>query len=374
LENVYLGASRNADGSVNAPSVTDPEELALAKAGRDWSCAHCGSNNPGNQSHCRNCGAEHIASKNTSKGKSGRQSWTSAPQNAHASAEESEDYLSFLDTQRKQGLRWGAGIIGGLLVLAAIGWWGNQTHDVPGEVSHMTWAHHTHKQHWSQVSSGGWAPVYSRAEIPPVNGAGEQAGIAITGCYQKHHHYEQYQCGTETETYTEQVACGSTQSCSVVDNGNGSFTESCSNVTQYCSETRTRQVPKYCQESIEQEWCDYRTQRWVEVNRATLSGSDKTGMQWPPLAVGSLDRLTHSQEYEVTLSYDDGDGPETHLLELTQTAEYKSWSLGDPVILSVRNFGTIANVRRAEPEVTEPATSGADSEAPGETTVPAPSP
>ena len=372
LANVYIGATRNADGSVNAPSIGDAEELKMAHAGPDWSCPYCGSNERNDRGNCRNCGGSRFAEAESAAGDRGegladaraRGSLTAIDDPGAGDGAElgASAPMSWAADRFGRARRWAVSTwrrrrrnrvlmtAGAFAVpVTALLVWGFWTYEVPGMVTGMRWTHTVHIETWTQVSDGAWAPVSERAERPPVNGSGEQAGIAITGCYMKHHHYEQYQCGTETEHYTEQVACGSHQECTTSSNSNGSFTESCSTVTDYCSESRTRTVPKYCDRSIEAEWCDYRTQKWIRGGSVANRGQGKEGLRWPSPALGRLQRGVRDPLYEVVVTFED-DGTDEHAEEMAHRGEYMSWSMGDPVIVTKRNFGWVVGIRRGGAE------------------------
>jgi uncharacterized membrane protein YvbJ len=46
-----------------APVVEVPEQVARAKAGADWQCPYCGSDNQMGRDHCVGCGATHEGAK-----------------------------------------------------------------------------------------------------------------------------------------------------------------------------------------------------------------------------------------------------------------------------------------------------------------------
>ena len=328
LAAMYIGAPRRADGGVEAPSITDPDELAMAHAGADWSCGFCGSNNKGTAGTCRSCAGDRVEA--TSVG---------AVFDVDAAAEGVTP-----EARRKWKIAAGVGVL--VAAIAAFVWWGNQTSEIEGEVKGLSWEHTTVIQSWRDVSSGGWAPMVARSERRPVAGKGEVAGIRITGCRQKHHHDEQYQCGTQTESYTEQVQCGTTQSCSMVNNGNGSFTESCTNVPQYCSESRTRQVPKYCNRPIYREWCDFITQRWTDGQSQKATGVEHENMRWPELTPnGDLQRIQRRGQWTVHIGYRHRAKGHSHQHSVSSEAAYLKFHLGQSRTLTVKNFGDVVAVR-----------------------------
>ncbi len=324
---MYLGTG----GFDAAERVSGADEVALAKAGHDWTCEFCQSNNRGDRSTCRNCGAKRDRTR------------IDTP-----IVDEKPP------TATKTKKRWGvlhylvASI--GLLVFILVGRcvWGNMTSDVPGEVGELQWSHTVALERWQPITTGNWAPVSPRDEVPPVAGEGGVGGIQITSCYPKHHHYEQYQCGTKSESYSVQESCGTRQECSTVNNGNGSFSRRCHSVTKYCTKHKTRTVPQYCDRSITQQWCDYKSQAWREVDASTLNGTTTEEMQWPVVTPrGDLERTTRRGTWKVQVSFPDGDTLRTYAFQVAGEAELKSWSIGEKVIVTVENFGDVEKVRRA---------------------------
>ena len=288
----------------------------------------------------------------------------------------------------------------GILFVMIFGffYWGCQTKEVRGEVTAMNWERKVRVERWENVVKDDWEfNLHERREIQPVNGSGERAGVKILGCAPRHHHYEQYQCGTKevscthmesysvsqsctkyrqeayscTKSRTESYTCGTYQcNCSTIRNSNGSASRSCSTCTRTCTRsvsqpstcyrrvsyqdtcTVTKQrpihtsdtVPKYCDRSIKKQHCEYRTQAWVYTKDKKLSGR-KRPAKWPKVGTGRLERSRRSASYSIDLKYEDGGKIKSISDDLT-LSEFQSWKVGDPVIVTVTNFGTLSGFRQ----------------------------
>ena len=287
-----------------------------------------------------------------------------------------------------------------VIVPIAILIWGFQTHQEDGVVSEMNWERVIQNQQWMDTSSGDWQwQISERPEIKPVNGSGERAGIKITSCRQKHHHYQQYQCGTKQvscthmESYTvdysctkyrsesyscnktrsESYSCGTYQcNCTTRRNSNGSASRSCSTCTKTCSRTvsysstcsrrvpyqdtcyQTKQrpihssdtVPKYCQRSIEKTWCDYKTQKWVNTRQYKESGN-KRPAYWPKGPVGPLERTQKRATYEIVFKYDK-DGKTKTVSKTVPYSKFQQFKRGDAVTFVVNNFGMVQSMQAGD--------------------------
>ena len=329
------------DAEFTSEAITAPEELALASAGADWSCGFCGTNNSNTASDCAGCGG--ARSQATTMGKVG-------PVGSEVAAPFPEPRLKVRVFPRQEAQepprkprfkRWQIvlGVLGLLLMLL---WWGCHDREETGVVTRLQWTHTTELQRWQNTSTGGWAPVHNRPEVPPRGGHGEVAGVAVSGCYQKHSHDEQYSCGTESYQASESYSCGSTQSCSNRSNGNGSFSRSCTSVSKTCNRNVTRTRTKYCTRPIYREWCDYVTQVWAPQRSAEASGEGHANLRYAEIPTsGDLERIQHSGKYQVSFAWDDGE--QLHVAEVERTG-YDSWQLGDPAVLQVERFHGVVSV------------------------------
>lgn len=301
-------------------AITDHEELAVAKDGPDWSCGYCGSNNRASTPICQSCG--------------GDREQKIGPKQAAPPPPKKKSRLKALL------LAGGLGTTGVLV-------YGYVDHEIDGKVTRLEWEHRTQVQRWQDVERGDWqVSVHERAGTPPRAGAGEVAGVAITGCSSKHHHDESYACGTENYSTTESYSCGSTQSCSTSSNGNGGFTRSCHSVPKSCTRSVQKTRTRYCSRPIYAQWCDYVTQEWKPAREEKVIGEGHSGLRFAELtASGDRERVVRIGSYAVTYGY--GDEGATHRVEVAKD-EYDGWQLAEPVIVRVETFGGVVDVRRPE--------------------------
>ena len=409
-----LSSDCDGDGYNDAVSVKGRSLLELAMASADWFCTHCEKGNRGDGDTCSSCGAPRYGEKGENhpalefsrdhEGKKKPEEWelTEDVECQEELAREDEDACRIrleaeqkkreevhrlareeaeweveqearrLKQKRREGLTRMFMIAGGVLAVLGVVFfifWGMQTHSVQGTVTQMSWVHNTHRWSWTQIYKENWRSNLSeRSEILPVNGQGERAGIGIVSCYQKHHHYEEYQCGTKEESYdcstshtesyqgtcskSESYTCGET--CR--DNGNGFATcspKTCTRQVSYsCTKTRTvrdpktchRTVPKICERSIEKPWCSYKTQEWRKVETQTASGRGEEDLYWKDINLGPLDKSTRSFKYAVIVEYTDKDRQFHYEQKCDSLSDYKSWDEGESVTLHKRNFGWISGM------------------------------
>lgn len=208
--------------------------------------------------------------------------------------------------------------LGGLAV-AALGLflrWGCTTHELPGTATDKTWEHNVRIDAWTRVQDGDWcASVSDRAEIPPVNGQGERAGIRITDTRRKVHHHDRY-------------ACGSHPSCSTV-NGR----RSCHTVTEWCSR------PVY------RDWCTYDTQKWAKVRTVFAGGGWRDAPTWPSPAVEADQRAVREGRWSAEVRVGEGEDARLLTKALSSEGDYRRLVIGNPVVALVSHFGGLEAIR-----------------------------
>ena len=268
-----------------------------------------------------------------------------------------------------------------VVLLMGFLFWAFQTHEVDGSVTSMSWTRTVHVESWTNTTTRLWQKdTQERTEVQPVNGSGERAGITLlpSTCRDEHYKTIQVKCGSheeckdvyrdEPEDYScskpgPRVECG--EDCR--DLGNGF--EDCN--TKYCDGpdvpdtcTRTKSVfdhqechdvDDFCDKPIYEQKCDYATQEWVPASNHPSSGSGKN-LSWAEYTVGPLQRASFSATTSRVISYVDGDADSkdyaTSVSHTSRSAaegsasEYLTWDVGDKVILSVTNLGTVSGEPR----------------------------
>lgn len=284
--------------TASAPSVTDPELLQKAKAGRNWNCAYCGSDQRRLDGSCVQCGA-HPASPVMPK------------QRIPVPRETTDEALDVPESRFHRPTF----IVGGVLVaVVSLVLWINRTRTYDAEVEHVRWEQTITVERYRVFGHEGW-----RNEIPPD-------AFEVRSLGDRVHHYDRVPDGYDTEHYTVDVACGEdcrpvpercSEICTSNDNGFATCREVCSGggqscTTRYCSEPRTRQVPRYRQEPRYAEFARYKRWEWGVDRTVTARGTSTTDLRWPVeearvgegLSDGEQEREARSSFYGVTLRYD----------------------------------------------------------------------
>lgn len=359
------GLSRSdygADGRNKAASVTDPELLKKANAGADWFCAFCSAGNIGTGDRCAKCGASRHEDQHESRAKpespSPPKPKAVKPAEVKPKEEPEEKFVAPRDHRQYIAA---AGVVLGIATIVFTAW-AFQPHEVKGSVTGASWAHTASIYEWTQISVRKWQDETREVEeIPPVKGSGERAGMTLMGaCSEEHHHYEQYQCGTKQEDYecgsdesysdtcyrTESYVCGET--CS--DNGNGFATcrdrhcsrqesYSCTK-SRYVSKTCQRTVPKYCDRSIEETECTYRTQEWKFAYKTAVTGKGPE-TSWPNVQLAPLQKQILAGDYSITVAYHDKGENEVHTFKPDSLNSYVEWAKSKDAYLKVTRLGGI---------------------------------
>ena len=340
-------------------SVTDAKLLRQASAGRDWRCKYCGSDQMRLDHRCAECGAESADGAEVRDGAAPTpQGVAVAPPLPASSSFAVRPFATPTAAAAPQrgrrspypfGLRLGAfiGAISAALLSCALGcvalggiaaWWSNRPRDV--QVAATRWEQVVHVDRYRVFDREGFTEAQNATafDMRPLG--------------QRHHHDEQVfdhnetvhftervQDGYDSESYTEQVSCGQDcttspeschEECSSDDNGFASCHNVCSGggqscTTRYCSETRTRQVPRYRDEPRTREepryraeprfaeWFAFKQWEWAEDRVLRESGADCTA-RWPSaervhlavgLAPGEQERERREATYNVRFADDD---------------------------------------------------------------------
>jgi len=310
----------------------------------DWSCERCGS--PNASPFCVSCGAPRGASAEVAtqaprpldaEGRPVSQTDDTAP----AGPEEARRHRREQKRRRKQEARERARSGGPKTWRQRAGWlWAKlrrpsrelvigmiasgavlvtvvvliltRTRGITMEVSSRTWSQTTALEEWRAVAESEWC-----SSMPA-------GAYGVTSTTRLHHH-DQVPDGEVC--HTEPGGC--TQSCSEVDNGNGSFSEVCSQECtadrQVCT-TRYRQVPVYA------DYCSYTIDRWVELRRQTYEGTLPEAPSWPALATPGCNTSAPSfgcqRDVHVAAQYDvllRGLSVGAKGIETTCTVEQPTW-------------------------------------------------
>jgi hypothetical protein len=165
-------------------------------------------------------------------------------------------------------------------------------------------------------------------------------------------HNEQIPDGEDCQT----VAGSCSESCTNVDNGNGSFSEVC---TQTCTADEVKCTTRYREEPVYADKCSYDYDRWVVVRKVEASGWDLEP-RWPPEpshdacghAVG-CERLGRREEvYKLHfITRDLGAGEEPEPLDCERSeAQWRTFEVGARFVGKVSRLTGNLNCDKLEPD------------------------
>ena len=337
------------ESTARAATVTDPELLKLAMAGADWRCSRCDAHNSGGRASCSQCGAT-------------REATLSRPAPSPPDTSLDDDFTPQTSSPRVPVGLFVAFAVYALLILGGWflkGWLDERPRDVV--VSEIFWATTVHVERYAAYPHEGFAESRPEAAIDVVpKGQRHHHDEQILDGYDTQHYTETVPDGFRTETYQEQVVCGEdcveipqtcSETCTPDDNGFATCTETCSGggrscTPQYCSETRTREVPKtreeprtrqvprYRYEPRTAEWYVWRLWSWAP-NRTLEERGDTLPVRWPDdaavqlgvgLAEGEDERSAREGTFRVAFD-DDG---ERFWLTLPDETALSAHPLGAP--------------------------------------------
>lgn len=353
-------------------TVTDPELLKKATAGKDWRCEACGANQSALSAKCTQCGAANAAAPKAAPVRP-----IAVPSGGSAVLWDPVPGLFALAMGAP--LVFGTVVVGGLGLLVGAVWFVAGPRgpvDVPVTVAEHRWHRSVAVERLALRDFDGFV------EARPTD------ALEIRSLGDKHHHDEQvldhYRTesyteqvadGYDTRSYTEQVACGEdctyeaptcSETCTADDNGFATCTESCwgggnSCTTRYCTEYKTEQVQRYRTEHRTREVPEYRSEpryaeafawrawRWERERELVRDGSGLDAA-WPPddevhldvgLAEGEDERATQAERYGVSFTGTLDDSPRTWRLDDVPEVIWRSYVPGSAHVARVASDGTL---------------------------------
>jgi hypothetical protein len=325
----------------DSDDITGTDLAAELGEGADWICDHCGQANHSDATSCRGCGQAHDEPDRSVQQRvwSGIRNVIPKPV-----TERVNRIISTPVTARStRGVA-----IGGtaLAVVLALVWgiWSMffTTHEVELTVT---------ETHWSRGVEVEEFRTLQRDDFDPPSDA------RIHRSYQAIHHYRQVLDHYRTEFYTVQVPYTSTQTdtqCSTSSNGNGTFTQSCypvtRTVTNYRSESRTRQVPVYRDEPVYGTKYEYEIDRWVTDYFHTVDDSDAKSPFWPERIPGANEpkhRVGDERRQNYTVVLTNKDKTKTY----KQTPDFPIWrtvEVGEIITANINRQGKIRSMEWSE--------------------------
>lgn len=335
------------------------DEDRKAKAGADWVCKYCESNQNQLNKCCGNCGGDRDGTRLVSPLQAEtiaaevREDFQAAKQEAERIGRELDAWsekqarrttapVAFdadeLRPARKPVKLWAA-IAAAVLLCVWFLVWLFSPREVTAQVSQLSWQHDTVVDRYQIQRREGWSAPLDAVEVTPLG--------------MRHHHYDRVHVGSHQEAYSESYACGQTcstspSSTSCSSNANGTATcrttpgsTSCS--TRYCTRTAYRTVQDYKNVSRPQMWFAWRVWDWGRHRTIPRSGTSLE-TAWPsdadlkaPLAPGEKERSHREASYRVTFA----EGEDTWNIRPKSLVEFQRFPRGKSVRLKVNRVGSV---------------------------------
>jgi hypothetical protein len=304
-----------------ARQVTDSDEIVRAKAGPDWTCEHCGGDNPVVNKFCDNCGAPFGSSssreireglsEDEAREKPGDREGPIRPLFYSPPSKEKTGRSFFSPGQRmlqSRPLR-----IGGLAALIFALFVGAiyllfVPHEKPLTITGFHWTREIEVEQYRTLTQQGWS-----GELPTDARILSQS-YEIRTYRQVLDHYE-----TRTEQVPYQECHHVPQTC-YRDLGNGYFESYDCGSTECQTEYQieTHEEPVYRDEPVYDWLYTYEMDRWV-VNHVEQSEEDDQNPSWPELDLGEKEREGRRSERYLILLVDEENK------EYQREIEYQQW-------------------------------------------------
>ncbi|MCE6958376.1 hypothetical protein LAZ40_04805 [Cereibacter sphaeroides] len=320
-----------------APEVTDPELVADALSGPDWTCDHCGGANNGGASSCASCGNARDArdaATPTRLHAPGEMPSTGAAAAPVRPSRRMAEASPAPDAGDGRMFAWILGICA-LLILVA-GWlilgYSSETRVT---VTALPWTRTIAIEELKTLHEDGWSV--------PAGARVTDRDRRIRSWRNVLDHYE-----TRTRSVTRQVADGTeSYACGMQDMGNGYARERTCSRTRYRSvqDTETYQEPVYRNEPVWDTFYEWDIDRWVKVRSPEAHG-DGEPRQWPEaVATGDRERVGPRQE---TLSAALRDENGVVWVEGLREASWRRLERGTQITVERDIFGSLQSIRAAD--------------------------
>lgn len=300
------GSSRPKDVRFYLPSdaeeVTDRDVIRQSRAGADWICGHCSTQNKRSQTICVSCGNPRDNSSDDVSLQETEYAPGQAPSSSVTRKRTVHPEENGPKPRKKRRI-----ILSIILLLIGIALGGTIPTTVEVKVDGFRWDRSIQMLHKEAVPHEDWSTPSGAFEVSSFRAV---------------HHYDQVFRGYETRTRTERVQTGTRRVvCGTIDRGNGYFED------RYCDEPvyESRQV-EY-QEKVYDQVPVYRTKyryklwEWVARNEYKLNsnGQDREAY-WPSTSHYDRDadvkEGSRHEQYAVIVTRSDGS---QHLEYLSQS-------------------------------------------------------
>lgn len=309
----------------DAPEVTDAAQLALALAGADWVCEHCGASAHATEADCPGCGAP--------RGSSPTQDVHDYDMDGipRDGKERRAAPLAAAAIPPKRRSPWmGRGV---LAAIAAMLWWIFSPQEVTAVVDAKTWDRTLEVQAYRTIRESDWSV--------PSGGRPVRSYRAIREYRQVLDHYE-----TKERQVSERVQTGTrTYTCGSRDLGNGHFEDRTCTEPEYETRYHTEkyQDPVYRKEPVYATKHDYDIERWVRDTVLAARGeadepSEPADPAWPVTRLRERQREgARTEKYVLRFRDEDGDTYESPVT----LDRFQHLRVGTPVRLKVSRAGAV---------------------------------
>jgi hypothetical protein len=277
----------------DAAEVTDQELVGVARAGADWTCGFCSTNNRAKDTRCRQCGAERGSSPSLQEKTVGREADVKRDASSAAPARPRKNPLVVLGI-----IAAAVAVIGALVYFLFF-----STSEKIGVLERGSWQRTIAIEEFKWVEHTDWEDKTPRNAV-------------VLEKWQEKFETEKIQTGTE------RVRTGQR------DKGNGFF------------EDVYEDVPVYTERDIYKNKIKYRIQEWVVTRTLKNEGDLTSPPAWPAMTLGIAEREGARKE-SATLYLKLGDKTYTYSVPVDQLGKH---AVGAKYRISLTPLGKVKNL------------------------------
>ena len=307
------GESLREDELNQFEQLNDEEAQSFSK-NPDWYCSFCNSLNSDNAEFCGNCGSSRADSEanyfEMLKKKKEREAAETAAQPQPARPQE----------KRRSPLAIIAVIL--IAIVALFAWMNGSKSSGDLKITSLNWVRNINVEENRQFSESGWT-------LP--------AGAEQTGSREEIHHYDQVLDHYENVEVPRTRQVYDHDEYTLVDNGNGTFSQVSHPVYRTETYYETEQRPVYVSVPRYQTKYYYNVWRWTPSRDVTASGNDHNAA-WPEVILADNEREgQRSEVYRFTVENTKKAG-ETAVYRLAES-DWMNLNTGDQITITSKRTG-----------------------------------
>jgi len=257
------------------PSKGDRVPTVFRGSTPDWECEHCGTPCAAADGFCMGCGAPRgdaasvhvrasLSAGESENGAQAKREWNARRQRARAERSAPQRHASWFQSLRDY-LRYhrkGVSVVAIAMAILGLIWFLCTDKEVQMVVHDHSWARTIPVERYSTIQENDWC-----SRTP--------GGARVYSRQSEVHHYDEIPDGEDCRDIPESCS----ESCSNIDNGNGSFSEVC---TQTCTPSRQECTTRYREEPVYADKCYYEIDHWIQVHAAKSAGQSRSPEpSWP---------------------------------------------------------------------------------------------